>query len=190
MTRRPSLPASLTLVFAGLLVIATAVGVTVVAASARAQAQATLEVAMRNAKAQAEARRMTEALAPRVRALSSTGAFRQASRLDWAEVLDRAAGAMQLPSLQWRIAARTPLPGFEKLGTVSAVFLDLALLHEGDLLRLENWLQRHAPGPWQLRVCELRAASRSAQPNPQAFHPRVTAHCELQAYTFRGPGNT
>ena len=42
-------------------------------------------------------------------------------------------------------AARAPLPGFERLGFLTPVTLDLQLLHEGDLLRLHAWLRENAP---------------------------------------------
>ena len=188
MTRPPALLMSASLVCAGLLSVAAAIGVAACAASDRAAAQVTLESAKRSARAQAEALRVAKMLAPRVAMLTEAGAFRQASRLDWAEVLEHAAAALQLPDLKWRIAAQMPLPGFAQLGLVTPVSLDLSLLHEGDLLRFEQWLHRHAPGPWQFQECELRAASGSAVANLPAMTPRVTARCELQAYSFHDTG--
>ena len=184
MDKPPSVRVSFALLALALMLGGMSLGVWWNAQASRNSAQRALEAAARAAGAAVRARQLALQLAPRLARLKAEGAFRPVSRLVWANVLEAAASGVPLPSLQWRMAARVPLKGFETLGSVTTISLDLALLHEGDLLRLQQWLDREAPGPWRFETCDLRAPPTLAAPEHPTAMPRVTARCELSAYVF------
>ena len=186
MISTPSLRISVALLVLAVMLGGASLGAWLYAHSSRNAAQAALEVAARKAGAQVRARQLALELAPRLARLEADGAFVQASRFDWATVLEMAGSAVPLPGLQWRMAARVPMKGLERLGFVTTISLDLALLHEGDLLRLQAWLLREAPGPWQFETCALAAAPVLVGAENPTATPQVTARCELSAYVFKG----
>ena len=186
MISTPSLRTSLALLVLAMVLGGASLGAWLYAYSLRSAAEAALEVAARKAGAQARARQLALEFAPRLERLHADGAFVHASRFDWATVLQMAGNAVPLPGLQWRMAARVPMKGRERLGFVTSISLDLPLLHEGDLLRLQAWLLREAPGPWQFETCALTAAPSLMGEEAPTATPQVTARCELSAFVLKG----
>lgn len=117
--------------------------------------------------------------------LRRRGVIGKEHRLSWVETLNEAGKA--LPELSYRIDAQAPfVPGFPVgLGAfdinASEMQLSLGLLHEGDLVRLLDDLNRNARGLYSVASCELARDEFGSVLDPAAANLR--AECLLEWYT-------
>jgi hypothetical protein len=164
-------------------------------------ADATLRAASQQAaQAQAERRQATERLAriseeereviekldvyKRLQQLNILGEER---RLEWADAVTRIRTQRELLDLSYRVDRQrllASMPG--KPGNVdffaSTMRVQLALLHEGDLLRFLGDLRDSGNAYYAVRQCSL---SRTAQPPAGAqISPRLRGECEIDLITI------
>ena len=120
----------------------------------------------------------------RMRELNIVGDER---RLDWFETLERIRAQRALPELRYQIAPRRLLRAVaEGPGGVasyaSTLSLELALLHEGDLLAVLEDLRRAGNAYHAARRCAIeRAAQAVADGAPAA---RLRARCDIDLITL------
>ena len=126
---------------------------------------------------------------PRFRHLRQAGVLGREHRLNWIEVLQDAATRLQLPSLAYEISARQPAPpgmgspaGSHRV-YVSAMTLNMQLLHEGDLFALFDLLDEQAKGLYRVASCELTRNVTELADNPAAAN--LNAHCLLEWFSIR-----
>lgn len=123
--------------------------------------------------------------------LYNNGIIGQERRLNWIETLRAAGESIKLPGLRYKIESqRQYTPGYP-LDTgsfqvfASPMKLDLDLLHEGDLLKLLNALDRQAEGTYNLSSCKLQ---RAAYINlADTGKGNITAECELMWFNIKKP---
>lgn len=120
----------------------------------------------------------------RMRELNIVGDER---RLDWFETLERIRAQRALPELRYQIAPRRVLraaadgPG-GVVSYASTLSLELALLHEGDLLAVLGNLRRADNAYHAVRRCTIeRAAQVVADAAPA---PRLRARCDIDLITL------
>lgn len=136
---------------------------------------------------------------PAFTALSRQGLVGPEQRLNWIETLGRAGPELGLPRLEYEIGARQALeadygPDHElDHGSGRAAYrvykselrLSLGLLHEADLLRLFDYLDRHARGHYTVRTCRLQQPAGAIRIAPEAAN--LTADCRLEWRTLNLP---
>lgn len=129
---------------------------------------------------------------PEFRRLYEGGLLGRERRLSWLETLRRAGDANGLPQLAYKLdAQRVATPDFSiALGDyqlyTSAMTLNLALLHEGDLLQLLRALDRYALGQYSLKGCVLKRAGENLDLAAQAAN--LNAECTLDWWTINLSG--
>ncbi len=135
-----------------------------------------------------EEERIIEEFYPEFVRLYHGGLLGQERRLSWLETLREAGGAIRVPELNYKLEAqRVSEPGFElDLGRydlyASPMRLSLGLLHEGDLLRLFQHLDRDALGQYTVRSCAFSRVEGAPEPDPE--HANVRAECALDWLTI------
>lgn len=108
-----------------------------------------------------EEERIIEEFYPEFVRLYRRGLLGDEQRLSWLETLRGAGEAIKLPELSWKLDAQRRIETAYPLalGTygvyASAMTLTAGLLHEGDLLRLLDALERGANGQYSVRECAL-----------------------------------
>lgn len=136
---------------------------------------------------------------PAFAALGRQGVVGPEQRLNWIETLGRAGPELGLPRLEYEIGRRQALQadyGLDyQLGHGSGhiayrlykseLRLSLGLLHEADLLRLFDYLDRHARGHYTVRACRLQRPAGAIQIAPEAVN--LTADCRLEWLTLNLP---
>lgn len=117
--------------------------------------------------------------------LGRRGVIGDEHRLNWVEVLREAGTELGLPALEFRIEPQeVHVPGFP-LATgafdlrMSRMHLSLGLMHEGDLKRLLDLLDRRAEGLYSVRECAARRVEDAANPDVG-----ITTECTLEWYTL------
>jgi hypothetical protein len=164
-------------------------------------ADATLDAAQRQAQAaQAERQQATERLAriseeereviekldvyKRLKQLNILG---EEQRLEWADAITRIRTQRELLDLSYRVDRQRLLasaPG--KPGNVdffaSAMRVQLALLHEEDLLRFLSDLRASGNAYYAVRQCSLTRIAQA--PAGVQISPRLRAECELDLITI------
>lgn len=113
------------------------------------------------------------------------------NRLEWADAITRIRAQRELLDLRYRVERQrtlASLPG--KPATVdfhaSTMRVDLALLHEEDLLRFLADLRNSGNAFYAVRRCAL---SRTGQPpTGQTIAPRLRAECEIDLITVLDRG--
>jgi len=112
-------------------------------------------------------------------------------RLEWADALTRIRAQRELLDLRYRVERQRPLASFAgKPGSVdfhaSAMKVDLALLHEEDLLRFLSDLRSSGNAYYAVRRC---AISRTGQPpTGTTITPRLRAECDIDLITVLDRG--
>lgn len=97
--------------------------------------------------------------------LYNRGIIGREQRLNWIETLRQAGEKVKLPSLTYSIDSQEEyIPGFNinYSGYTlyrSAMELQLGLLHEGDLFKLIDYINRNADGIYTLTECSFRMSS-------------------------------
>ncbi len=134
-------------------------------------------------------KRRIEALLPRFRALEAQGIIGPETRLDWVEVLRAASRRLALPELRYALGTQERLPAdFPAKADAFGVYrslmeLDLGLLHEDDLLRLLDRMERESRGLFSVSSCRIRRTGAHFVPLPAAVNLR--AACVLEWFSLR-----
>jgi len=111
-------------------------------------------------------------------------------RLNWIETLRQSGEKIKLPSLGYEIVSREEfIPGFQLNSGSYKLFssemnLRLGLLHEGDLVNLLNYLDRHAEGNYSVSECLFRRARSNIDIKSSIDKPNISATCVLQWFTI------
>ena len=114
-------------------------------------------------------------------------------RLEWVEALTRIHAARELPELRYQVERQKvlkSLPGNPALELRSSTLkVELALLHEGDLLGFLDDLRASGHAYYSVRQCSL---ARIADAVPAAtVAPRLRAACQIDLITLaEGKGGT
>ena len=132
---------------------------------------------------------------PAFAALSRQGLVGPEQRLNWIETLGRAGPELGLPRLEYELGARQALeadygpdhgPGRAAYRLYkSELRLSLGLLHEADLLRLFDYLDRHARGHYTVRTCRLQQPTDAIRIAQEAAN--LAADCRLEWRTLNLP---
>lgn len=116
--------------------------------------------------AASNAKNILDAQMPSYTQLQNKGLIGLADRLNWIEELDRIAHDIKIPDIQFtlentRIAqeGETPFYHYEIPIYISEMYLDLSILHEGDLYRLFTELADSSLGVFSIEECEIRKNS-------------------------------
>lgn len=133
--------------------------------------------------------RIIEAQYPAFRALYARGIIGQERRLSWVEALRAAGTTLRIPKIDYRIEAQqiytpeTPIDAGPFDINVSEMNLSLGLLHEGDLVRLLEKLERDSAGLFSVEHCELRREAGREQ-SPSGIAAELHADCLLRWFTL------
>ncbi len=110
-------------------------------------------------------------------------------RLNWIETLQASSERVKLPGLTYDISPQERyLPIFDvNLGKFSlfssAMNLSIDMLHEGDLSRFINDMNKHVEGMFTIKECSFAWASETLIINHDATN--IRAECELQWLNIR-----
>ena len=122
------------------------------------------------------------------RQLGQAGILGEERRLEWADAIARIRTSRELLDLRYRIEPQKPLvsvPG--KPANVdfyaSVMKVELALLHEGDLLAFLDDLREAGNQYTSVQRCNL-TRSGLAPPAVASLAPRLRAQCEIQLITI------
>jgi hypothetical protein len=115
--------------------------------------------------------------------LYESGVIGDEQRLNWVEVLRNAGDSIKLPSLNYQIESQqvytppyTLSPGKFKVYS-SKMMLNMQLLHEGDLFRILESLDRNARGSYSISSCSKGQSSSVITDEPDGSN--ISARCEL-----------
>lgn len=156
------------------------------------QAQASNERAAAQSKfarATDEEREIREGLVD-YRKLVERGLIGAERRLDWVDRIAEIKANRKITELKYAIDAQRTLelPGAGTPGEVelraSKLSLDMALLHEEDLLRVLDDLRRTINAYVLVRVCTIDRTVAGAAPDRGAA-PRLRARCDIDLVTIR-----
>ena len=115
--------------------------------------------------------------------LHESGVIGDEQRLNWVEALRTAGDTIRLPSLSYQIDSQQEYtPPFKlTLGKFklysSKMMLNMQLLHEGDLFRILESLDKNARGSYSISSCALGQSS--TQITDEADASNISARCEL-----------
>lgn len=120
--------------------------------------------------------------------LKSLGILGEERRLEWADAMTRIRTERELPDLRYRVERQRPLssvPG--KPAPVdfyaSTMRVELALLHEGDLLRFLADLRASGNAYYAVRFCSVSRLG-GAPSAVAGLAPRLRAECEIDLITI------
>ena len=136
--------------------------------------------------------RIIEQFFPEFRRLYEAGLLGRERRLSWLEALRRAGDDNGLTQVAYKLdAQRQATPDFNiALGDyqlyASTMNLNLALLHEGSLLRLFKALDHDALGQYALRRCVLKRTGEGLDLTAQGAN--INADCTLDWWTINLSG--
>jgi len=133
-------------------------------------------------------RRVIDRYHRRYQRFRELGFIGRESRLDWVETMRTTSAGLDLPRLGYSIepqrgvvAPVSTLLGGESIDIrVSKLELEIGLLHEIDLLRFFDALQRQAPGLIKVDKCEI--SNNSADSNGYV-RANLAAACEVQVFS-------
>ena len=159
------------------------------AAAVRARAEARVERAgarerlMRIAE---EEKEVKEKLAVYQR-LKDLGILGEERRLEWADTMARIRTERELPDLRYRVERQRPLSTVRgKPANVeffaSTMRVDLALLHEGDLLHFLSDLRESGNAYYSVLRCSLARTGQTA--SVIGLVPRLRTECEIDLITI------
>lgn len=135
-----------------------------------------------------EEERIIEEFYPLFVRLHRDGLLGGERRLSWLESLRTAGARLQIPEIGYKLEAQretrpeTPLALGEFGLYMSPMSLNLGLLHEGDLVRLLDALERDAFGLYSVRRCDFRMHDGALTLDPAA--PNIKADCVLEWLTL------
>lgn len=136
--------------------------------------------------------RIIETQYPAFKQLHARGIIGQEHRLNWVETLRAAGDTLQLPKIDYRIEAQRIYVPEIALDSgpfdvnVSEMHLNLALLHEGDLIRLLAALDRDSAGLFSVERCEMSREGevRHAPDGPDVPATQLRADCLLRWFSL------
>ena len=140
-----------------------------------------------------EEERIIEDFYPQFVRLYRRGLLGQERRLSWLETLRGAGENIEIPELNYQLDPQVetePDPYVELGGFglyMSAMKLSLGLLHEGDLMRLFEALDRDALGQYKVRDCEFRPGA--TEVDYSELMANIRAECTLEWLTLDLPGD-
>mgnify|MGYP001346252521 CR=1 FL=1 len=119
--------------------------------------------------------------------LRELGIIGEERRLEWADAMTRIRAQRELPDLRYRVERQRLLTSVAgKPANVdfyaSLMRVDLALLHEGDLLRFLSDLRESGNAYYSVRRCGVSRAGLA--PNIAGLAPRLVADCEIDLITI------
>jgi len=107
-------------------------------------------------------------------------------RLEWVEALTRIRAARELPELRYQVERQKvlkSLPGNPSLELRSSTLkVELALLHEGDLLGFLEDLRASGHAYYSVRQCSIARTADAVPAAPVA--PRLRAACQIDLITL------
>jgi flagellar motor switch protein FliG len=127
---------------------------------------------------------------PQYQQLINEGAIGEERRIDWVDKLRTIHKENKLFSIKYSIAAQENyVPNFNlDMGPFkmqrSVMKIELAMLHEGDLITLLESLSHQQSAPFMIRLCEIQRLSPSLSMN---LVPNMQAKCELDWITIHDP---
>jgi len=136
--------------------------------------------------------RLIDQFFPEFRRLFDAGLLGRERRLSWLEALRRAGDANDLKQVTYKLdAQREASPDFSiALGNyrlyASAMSLNLSLLHEGDLLRVLQALDRDALGQYAVKRCVLKRSGERVDLSAEGAN--LNADCTLDWWTINLAG--
>lgn len=116
--------------------------------------------------------------------LEKKGIYGEEHRLNWIETLRDANEELKLPNLNYEIASQQLYePDFDiNLGDFkllsSKMTIKIGLLHEGDLKKLLEYLDKHSEGQYTVNECEFRV--NKLIDTSQVDAENINASCELE----------
>lgn len=126
---------------------------------------------------------------PRFLVLYKQGVIGAERRLDWLESIQRASDELKIPGLRYEISSQQPARVEWPLDTgrfrlySSNMTINLNMLHELDLLRLLESLERMNNGFFSVTDCDM---NRRRMPLDLSMDsPNVTASCNIRWYSIR-----
>ena len=133
-------------------------------------------------------RRIVDQYHRRYKQFDDNGFIGRESRLDWVESLRLSASSLELPSLSYSIEPQLAVTvpavmsagGAELRLRVSRTQLELNLLHEMDLLRFFDALQRQAPGLLTVDSCSVEHVGDIRNAHGE---PNLAATCVVEIYS-------
>lgn len=121
--------------------------------------------------------------------LYNKGVIGKEQRLNWIEVLRRAGEEIKIPGLSYEIRSQEVYkPAFKvNMGKYSlyrsVMSLNMQLVHEGDLFRLLETLDREALGTYNVSSCTMSAKGRDITVAAEASN--LIVRCELTWHTIK-----
>ncbi|WP_041324369.1 hypothetical protein [Saccharophagus degradans] len=116
------------------------------------------------------------------------GVIGEANKLNWIEHLDSVSKEIGIPSIQFTIEntrkvqeGETPFYHYEIPIYVTEMYLDLLLLHEGDLYLLLNEMASRANGLFSVEACELQ---RIGAKTSKALFEGLKGKCHLRWFNL------
>jgi hypothetical protein len=138
--------------------------------------------------AQDEQRRIYREYARDYARLQSLGAFDADARLSWIEEIEHAVQVLAIPLTNYEIGAREastkPITssGNSRLGLYQTpIKIEFELLHEGDLLRVLDYLSSANLGLYEVEKCKLKKQQISGEEQETM---KLKADCTLISYAF------
>ncbi len=131
---------------------------------------------------------------PKYQALMERGVVGADRRLDWVEAVEALGRRHGLFSLTYALGAQKPLDapaaaaaraGFDV--SVSPMTLEIAALHEGQLLDFLDSLRHEIKGLGMLERCTL---GRASSPRELRYAPQISATCTIGWVTLREKGKS
>lgn len=132
-------------------------------------------------------------LYPKFIELYNRGIIGSEKRLNWIETLQNAGYDIQLPALKYQIDSREPYqPEYEIDKGAYELYatkmkLNLGLLHEVDLAKLINSLNKGASGLYNIKSCNFKITGTGILLDAEKAN--INTECELQWYSLNLAGD-
>lgn len=156
------------------------------------QAETELNAAKQRYLSSGQEKMLIESYLPKYQRLIEEGFVGEERRIEWVEHLREIHNTHKLFGIDYSIGVQEKYaPQFlPNLGSFvlerSVMKLDLAMLHEGDLINLLNDLKTRETAPAVVRDCEIVRVG-NAQANSRDLVPRMQAKCEIDWLTVKEP---
>ena len=156
------------------------------------QVETELNAAKQRYLSSGQEKMLIESYLPQYQRLIEEGFVGEERRIEWVEHLRQIHNAYKLFGIDYSIGAQEKYaPSFlPNLGSFvlerSVMKLDLAMLHEGDLINLLNDLKTRETAPAVVRDCEIIRVG-NAQAGSRDLVPRMQAKCEIDWLTVKEP---
>jgi hypothetical protein len=123
--------------------------------------------------------------------LRAHGLIGPEERINWLEALRTANQQAHMFGAEYQISTQQPYPyaqelNAQRLGMAQSVMkLNLRLLHEGELMRFFQLLEKQNVGAFDINQCVLQRTNPGAEPD--TAQPNLRAECELAWITLNPP---